>query len=112
MYNFVVLAQEVDMRTLFPNLVEMERDLPAFVAHRVKQLKTPNRLIEEVDSQPEPPPRLPPGQLKPVVFRSLSPALAQVRGRERGRGIQRQAEIVCEECLCGSCIPCGICSSF
>lgn len=81
MYN--VVAQEVDMRTLFPNLVEMERDLPAFVAHRVKQLKTPNSLIEEVDSQPEPPPRLPRGHLKPVIFRSLSPALAQVRGRGR-----------------------------
>ncbi|XP_070205034.1 helicase domino-like isoform X4 [Littorina saxatilis] len=73
--------EEVDMRMLFPNLAEMERDLPAFVAHRVKQLKTPNRLIEEVDTLPEPPPRLPPGQLKPVVFRSVSPALAQTPGR-------------------------------
>jgi hypothetical protein len=63
------------MRTLFPNLAEMERDLPAFVAHRVKQLRTPHRLITEVDSLPEPPPRPPAGQLRPVVFRSISPAL-------------------------------------
>ncbi|KAK7474437.1 hypothetical protein BaRGS_00034320 [Batillaria attramentaria] len=73
--------EHVDMRALFPNLAEMERDLPAFVSHRVKQLRTANNLIEELDSQPDPPPRPPPGQLKPVAFRSISPAFAQNSGR-------------------------------
>lgn len=98
---YYVVAQEVDMRTLFPNLVEMERDLPAFVAHRVKQLKTPNSLIEEVDSQPEPPPRLPRGQLKPVVFRSLSPALAQVRGRDEREKEACNKQRKCRVCVAG-----------
>lgn len=66
------------MRSLFPCLAEMERDLPAFVSHRVKQLKTSNNLIEEIDTQPDPLPRPPPGQLKPVVFHSVSPASVQV----------------------------------
>ena len=42
----------------------METDLPAFVAQRVKQLRAPGKLIEEVDSIPESAPRPPPGQLK------------------------------------------------
>lgn len=31
--------KEVDIRLLFPNLVEMENNLSSFVAHRVKQLQ-------------------------------------------------------------------------
>ncbi|CAG5123366.1 unnamed protein product, partial [Candidula unifasciata] len=54
----------IDIRTLYPNLAEMEKDLPAFVAQRIKQLKATGKLIQEVDSIPEPPPRLPSGQLK------------------------------------------------
>jgi len=38
--------------------------LSAFVAHRVKRLRTPRKLIEEIDSQPEPPPRCPSGRIK------------------------------------------------
>lgn len=69
--------QMVDIRTLFPSLVDMEKDLPAFVAHRVHKLQTPHQLIVEIDSQPDPPPPLKPAK-KPVVFRSASP-LVQVR---------------------------------
>lgn len=38
--------------------------LSAFVAHRVKRLRTPRKLIEEIDSQPEPAPRCPSGRIK------------------------------------------------
>ncbi|XP_076435128.1 helicase domino-like isoform X2 [Babylonia areolata] len=72
--------EEVDMQTLFPNLAEMERDLPAFVAHRVKQLKTAPGLIEEVDYHPDPPPPLPKGRLKTGTF-PLSSALLQTSAR-------------------------------
>ncbi|XP_064613460.1 helicase SRCAP-like isoform X3 [Liolophura sinensis] len=70
----------IDIRTLFPSLVDMEKDLPAFVAHRVKKLQTPHQLIVEIDSQPDPPPRLKPAK-KPVVFRSVSPLVQSVSGR-------------------------------
>ncbi|GFN95546.1 helicase domino [Plakobranchus ocellatus] len=56
--------RDVDIYSLYPNLAEMETDLPAFVAQRVKQLKAPGKLIQEVDSIPEPSPRPQPGQLK------------------------------------------------
>ncbi|KAK3749017.1 hypothetical protein RRG08_056924 [Elysia crispata] len=56
--------RDVDIYSLYPNLAEMETDLPAFVAQRVKQLRASGKLIEEVDSLPEPTPRPPPGQLK------------------------------------------------
>ncbi|GFR90719.1 helicase [Elysia marginata] len=56
--------RDVDIYSLYPNLAEMETDLPAFVAQRVKQLKASGKLIEEVDSLPEPTPRPPAGQLK------------------------------------------------
>ena len=38
--------------------------LTAFVAHRVKRLQPTRKLIEEIDSAPEPPPRCPPGKIK------------------------------------------------
>jgi hypothetical protein len=50
----------------------MELNLPAFVAHRVKKLQTPRKLIEEIDSEPEPQSSLPPGKLKPVTFKGIS----------------------------------------
>ncbi|XP_060081235.1 helicase domino-like isoform X1 [Ylistrum balloti] len=62
----------------YPGLADMEQDLPAFVAHRVKRLQTSQQLIEEIDEQPDPPPRLKPGKLKPVNFRSISPVSRSV----------------------------------
>lgn len=38
--------------------------MTAYVAHRVKKLITPKKLIEEIDSVPEPPPQCPSGKLK------------------------------------------------
>ncbi|KAL8561069.1 hypothetical protein ACOMHN_031013 [Nucella lapillus] len=69
--------EEVDIRTLFPSLAEMEHDLPAFVAHRVKQLTTAPALIEEIDYHPDPTPPLPKGQLKPGAFPPLTVPLLQ-----------------------------------
>lgn len=45
-------------------LVELETCLTAFVAHRIKKYRTPKKLIEEIDSMPEPPPRCPSGKIK------------------------------------------------
>ncbi|XP_035827815.1 helicase domino isoform X2 [Aplysia californica] len=57
---------DIDIYSLYPNLAEMESDLPAFVSQRVKQLKATGKLIEEVDDAVDPPPRPPVGQLKNV----------------------------------------------
>lgn len=38
--------------------------LTAFVAHRVRRLQTPKKFIEEIDYQPDPPPRCPSGKIK------------------------------------------------
>lgn len=53
----------------------MERDLPAFIAHRVRKLQTHRRLIEEIEVQQSPPPRPPAGKLKPSSIRCVSPAV-------------------------------------
>ena len=53
----------------------MEKDLPAFIAHRVRKLKTSPHLIEEIDSQPSPPPRPPAGKLKTGAIRCVSPGI-------------------------------------
>ncbi|XP_070162370.1 helicase domino isoform X4 [Polyergus mexicanus] len=45
-------------------LLDLELTLSAFVAHRIRRLQTPRKLIEEIDSQPEPTPRCPSGRIK------------------------------------------------
>ncbi len=58
------MFQHIDLSCLNLVLVDLEFVLTAFVAHRTKRIKTPRNLIEEIDSQPEPPPRCPPGKIK------------------------------------------------
>lgn len=45
-------------------LVNLELSLTAYVAHRSKQLSTPRKLIEEIDTAPELPPRCPMGKFR------------------------------------------------
>lgn len=59
----------------YPGLAEMERDLPAFIAHRVRKLQTSHRLIEEIDLESNPAPRLKPGRLKPTAIKSVPPSV-------------------------------------
>lgn len=56
--------QHIDLSCVNLLLVKMEIMLTAFVAHRARRLKTPRKLIEEIDSTPEPPPRCPSGKIK------------------------------------------------
>lgn len=58
------MFQHVDLFSLNLLLVELETCLTAFVAHRIKKYRTPKKLIEEIDSMPEPPPRCPSGKIK------------------------------------------------
>ncbi|PIK53751.1 putative helicase domino isoform X4 [Apostichopus japonicus] len=46
-------------------LADLELTLPAYIAHRTRQLQTPRKLIEEIDSIPKPPPRPPKMKMKP-----------------------------------------------
>lgn len=56
--------QHVDLSYLNLRLLNVEQSVSAFKAHRVGRLQTPKKLIEEIDSQPDPPPRCPPGRIK------------------------------------------------
>ncbi|XP_035738518.1 helicase domino-like isoform X2 [Vespa mandarinia] len=56
--------KHVDLSTLNLLLLDLEFTLAAFGAHRIKRLQTPTKLIEEIDSQSDPPPRCPSGKIK------------------------------------------------
>ncbi|XP_015431567.1 PREDICTED: helicase domino [Dufourea novaeangliae] len=56
--------KHIDLSSLNLLLCDLELTHTAFVAHRVRRLQTPRKLIEEIDSQPDPPPRCPPGKIK------------------------------------------------
>lgn len=57
-------TKDVDLIALNLVLVHLETCLSAFVAYRMKQLITPKKLIEEIDSSPELPPTVPTGKCK------------------------------------------------
>lgn len=59
--------------------MRVEFILTAFVAHRVRRLKTSRKLIEEIDSAPEPPPRCPSGKIKINVRLSNQTKLTNVQ---------------------------------
>lgn len=51
--------QHIDLNAFNLVLVQLEVCLSAYVAYRIKRLQTPKKLIEEIDSSPDPPPRPP-----------------------------------------------------
>lgn len=58
------MLQDVDLQALNLVLIQVEEYISAYVAYRMKKLVVPNKLIEEIDSAPEPPPRCPSGHCK------------------------------------------------
>lgn len=62
--NCNLTLQHIQLSSLNLLLLNLEMMFSAFVAHRVKRLRTPRKLIEEIDSQPEPAPRCPSGRIK------------------------------------------------
>ncbi|XP_050451376.1 helicase domino isoform X5 [Cataglyphis hispanica] len=56
--------KHIQLSSLNLLLLDLELTLSAFVAHRMKRLQTPRKLIEEIDNQPEPTPRCPSGRIK------------------------------------------------
>lgn len=63
MLNYDPFTQ-IDLSSLNLVLVQLELVLSAYVAYRSQRLCMPKRLIEEIDSTPEPPPRCPTGRLR------------------------------------------------
>lgn len=65
-YNIVQYEplRDIDLVALNLVLVQLETCLTAFVAYRMKQLITPRKLIEEIDSAPELPPVCPSRKFK------------------------------------------------
>ncbi|KAJ8680257.1 hypothetical protein QAD02_016044 [Eretmocerus hayati] len=66
--------KHIDLSCLNLQLIDLEFMLTAFVAHRMRKLKTPRKLIEEIDTQPDPPPRCPSGKIKINVRLSSQPS--------------------------------------
>ncbi|XP_051168186.1 helicase domino isoform X2 [Leptopilina boulardi] len=56
--------EHIDLSCVNLLLVKVEFMLTAFIAHRARRLQTPRKLIEEIDSAPELPPRCPSGKIK------------------------------------------------
>ncbi|XP_061928552.1 helicase domino isoform X4 [Apis cerana] len=56
--------KHIDLSSINLLLCDLELTLTAFVAHRVRRLQTPRKLIEEIDTQPDPFPRCPSGKIK------------------------------------------------
>lgn len=55
-------------------------NLSAFTAHRMRKYRLNNKLIEEIDTAPDTPPRCPPGKIKIHVKFSKQPTIhSQVR---------------------------------
>lgn len=63
MFNYDPFA-EIDLSSLNLILIKLELCLSAYVAHRVKRLATPRKLIEEIDSRPPNPPQCPSGKFR------------------------------------------------
>lgn len=53
----------VDFETLNMNLVKTSERLTAFAHHRIREFQAKAKLIEEIDSAPDPPPRVPAGRI-------------------------------------------------
>lgn len=62
-YCFYFL-QHIDLNAFNLVLVQLETCLTAYVAYRIKRLQTPKKLIEEIDSSQDPPPRPPSSAFK------------------------------------------------
>lgn len=56
--------QHIDLNAFNLVLVQLEMCLTAYVAYRIKRLQTPKKLIEEIDSSQDPPPRPPSSSFK------------------------------------------------
>lgn len=55
--NYFFSPQHVDLFSLNLLLADLELCLTAFAAHRIRKFQASKRLIEEIDSAPDPPPK-------------------------------------------------------
>ncbi|XP_050722344.1 helicase domino-like [Eriocheir sinensis] len=56
--------KNIDLFSLNFLLADLELCLTAFAAHRIRKFQAPRRVIEEIDSAAEPPPKCPAGKIK------------------------------------------------
>ncbi|XP_071789876.1 E1A-binding protein p400-like isoform X9 [Asterias amurensis] len=72
--------KNVSLNALRMCIANLEMILPAYAAHRIKQLQTPRPLIEEIDSAPDLPPRPQPMKFKPgKLFPPPASAVSQAQ---------------------------------
>lgn len=64
--------RHVNLNTLNLRLIGLSYTLSAFAHHRINQFRASPKLIEEIDSSPEPPPRCPKGKIRLQIRTSTS----------------------------------------
>ena len=79
-------SQNVNLNVLNMCIADLEMQLPAYAAHRTRKLQTPHKLIEEIDSSADIPPRLPKLKVKPgKLFTPAPTPVLQVQQPKEGR---------------------------
>ncbi|RWS11744.1 Helicase domino-like protein [Dinothrombium tinctorium] len=76
--------KHVNLDILHSKLIEYSYNLSAFAQHRIRKFYATPKLIEEIDSAPEPPPRVPRGKIRlqiKTTTSSTQPALLQQQQR-------------------------------
>ena len=72
----------MDLSALNLCIADIESFLPAYAAHRIRKLQTPRKLIEEIDSSADTPPKLPKLKVKPGKLFTPVPAAVAVQPKE------------------------------
>lgn len=74
--NCFISLQQINLETVNLLLLHLEQTMTAYVSHKSRLLAPPRKLIEEIDSAPQPPPRCPNGKYR-FHIRVRSAELAQ-----------------------------------
>ncbi|KAF4529302.1 hypothetical protein B566_EDAN011396, partial [Ephemera danica] len=72
--------KHVSLNYLNLRIVDMEYSLSAYTSYKIGKLATPKRLIEEIDSQPSPPPPLPKAKIR-LNIKAATPSVPLLQFR-------------------------------
>ena len=70
---------QISLSSLNLNLLQTSMNLTAFSHHRIQTFKTPVHVIQEIDSAPEPEPRIPRGRMKLQITNRSNTAVTYKR---------------------------------
>ncbi|KAK3916242.1 Helicase domino [Frankliniella fusca] len=76
--------KDIDLRNLNMQMIDLEDSVSAFAAHRIRRYRVPGKLIEEIDTQPDPPPPCPRGRLNISIRASSGSQQTLVLNQQNG----------------------------